>query len=180
MSATQLLNRPPTECAAARDDGEEEVAIAILSETPINKFGLLMLRESVRIALKVNAEDVSGFYGNGLAGYGFPFVKCVGAFAVILASVKNRQVALKALHEVVPEKALPYEIAWFDKAERYWRTAHSTQVRFGLLRFDRFLTQEIRDEFAASLSAPDDESEKFWAALKHFVEAAKKSDAGGE
>jgi hypothetical protein len=179
MTATDLEKPTSTE----KSDSEERVAIAVLSQGKVNNFGLLMFREAVRLALEgegVKAEWIGGFYGHGLAGCGLPFVKGVGGFVVAIAGVEDRQGALKALHEAVPEKALPYETAWWDKAEEYWRTAHSS---YAPIQFDRFLTKEIAADFEALLKTEQSESKRYYEALNHFTFTPRldqKLDAIGE
>jgi hypothetical protein len=181
MSATQIIERPPEGATLPKSDGEERIAIAVLSSARINNFGLLMIREAVRLALEgdgIKPEWIAGFYGHSLAGYGLPSIKGVGGFVVMFAGVEDRQGAVKALHKVVPEKTFSYEIAWWDKSEEYWRTAHST---YPALQFDRLLTKEITDDFEKLLKAEQAESQNFIDALKHCLEAAdRKIDATGE
>lgn len=127
------------------------VAAAVISLTPGSSapFAARMFGGLVESELRKNAlVDLVDFSGAGFSGL------CFVAWAGRVKEVKS---ALQCLRRTIQNNrgiaCFPYELAFFDSDEGFWRTVYPSPA---FAPFDRFLTPEILLAFDAKCQEETD------------------------
>jgi hypothetical protein len=119
------------ELTSALSEGRDLVGVALFPLSPVygNPIAAALFHHDLEARLRafpVDPTDNAGMFGLG--------------FIVWTTWTEDRNPVLRAIEHVIKEMGLweICELAYFDKAEDYWRTIHP----YGAPPFDRFFTPD--------------------------------------
>ena len=146
--------------ASAVFEGEDLVGAALIWPMPSGFSSLSFRLFHCAMAVGLRARGIEPAETAGFCG---------ADFIVWTMATQDRNPALRAVEQVIKEMELwgLCEVAFFDKAERYWRTIHP----YGAAPFNRLLSQSNIDTATQQLAAEEEMIRSVQSAVKSLVQA---------